>query len=139
MGKLKAGVTKQANVKQEVFYAEIDWDYVVKKYSLEITYTPIPKFPEVRKDLSLILDKSVSFEEVKKLAMQTERKLLKRLDVFSVYEGENIGDGKKSYAISFILQDASKTLNDKQIERSMKQLVKAFEGKINAVIKGQAW
>ena len=139
LGKLKAGVTKQASVKQAVFYAEIDWDYIIKKYSLEISYTPIPKFPEVRKDLSLILDKNVSFEEIKKLAMQTERKLLKRLDVFSVYEGENIGEGKKSYAISFILQDATKTLNDKQIERSMKQLVKAFEEKINAIIKGQAW
>ena len=135
LGKLKAGVTKQAGVKQEVFYAEMDWDHVVKKYTLEISFTPIPKFPEVRKDLSLILDKSVSFEAVKKLAMQTERKLLKRLDVFSVYEGENIGESKKSYAISFILQDASKTLNDKQIDKSMKQLIRAFEEKIQAVIR----
>ncbi|MEL7145317.1 MAG: phenylalanine--tRNA ligase subunit beta [Bacteroidota bacterium] len=135
LGKLKSSVARQAGVKQDVFFAELDWNYVLKKYSLKIEYTPIPKFPEVRKDLSLILDKKVTFEEVKKLALQTERKLLKRLDVFSVYEGENIGEGKKSYAISFILQDANKTLNDKQIDKCMKQLIRAFEEKIQAVIR----
>ncbi len=126
---------KQAGVKQEVFYAEFNWKYLIKKYDIKIDYQPIPKYPEVRKDLSLVLDKSVSFETVKKLAFQTERKLLKRLDVFSVYEGEKIGEGKKSYAISFILQDSSKTLTDKQIEKSRNQLIRAFEEKINAIIR----
>ena len=122
-------------MKQTVFYADFDWDYLIKKYAVGVEYTPIAKFPEVRKDLSLVLDKNVSFEEVKNLALQTERKLLKRLDVFSVYEGDSIGTDKKSYAISFILQDESKTLNDKQINKSMNQLIRAFEEKINAVIR----
>lgn len=135
LGKLSEQVTKQAAVKQEVFLAEFNWDYLLKKYEIKIDYQPISKFPEVRRDLSLVLDKRVSFEEVKKLAFQTERKLLKRLDVFSVYEGEKIGSDKKSYAISFILQDLSKTLNDKQIDKSMNQLIKSFEEKINAVIR----
>lgn len=134
-GRLQDSVTNQTGVKQEVFYAEFNWDYLVKKYAIKIDYQPIPKFPEVRKDLSLILDKSVTFESVKKVAFQTERKLLKKINVFSVYEGEQIGENKKSYAISFTLHDPSKNLNDKQIDKSMNQLIKGFEQKINAIIR----
>ncbi|MEL6560866.1 MAG: phenylalanine--tRNA ligase subunit beta [Bacteroidota bacterium] len=135
LGRLQDSVTKQTGVKQEVFYAEFNWDYLVKKHTIKIDYQPIPKFPEVRKDLSLILDKSVTFESVKKVAFQSERKLLKKINVFSVYEGEQIGENKKSYAISFTLHDPSKNLNDKQIDKSMNQLIKAFEQKINAIIR----
>lgn len=135
LGRLKDSVIGQVGIKQEVFFAEFNWEYLINKYTLKIDYQPFPKFPEVRRDLSLVLDKSVTFESVKKLAFLTERKLLKRLDVFSVYEGEKIGEGKKSYAISFILQDLSKTLNDKQIDKSMNQLIRAFEEKINAIIR----
>ncbi|MGB3464070.1 MAG: phenylalanine--tRNA ligase subunit beta, partial [Cyclobacteriaceae bacterium] len=135
LGKLSENTTSQCGVKQEVFYAEFNWEYLISKYQISIEYKPIPKFPEVKRDLSLILDKSVTFEEVRKLALQTERKLLKRLDVFSVYEGEKIGTEKKSYAISFILQDLSKTLTDKQIDKTMNQLIRAFEEKIGAIIR----
>jgi len=135
MGKLSSSVTSQAGVKQEVFYACFDWDALVKKYQTKIEYVSITKFPEVRKDLSLILDQSVTFDAIKELSFKTERKLLKQVNVFSVYEGDNIGKGKKSYAISFILQDVNKTLTDKHIDKVMKNLIRAFEEKIHAIIR----
>ncbi len=135
LGMLKPSVCKLADVKQEVFYAEIDWAYFVKKGKPKVTFQEISKFPEVRRDLSLVLDKSVSFEQVKQLAFRTERKLLQSVNVFSVYEGENIGEDKKSYALSFILQDASKTLNDKTIDKTMGKLMQQFERELGAVIR----
>lgn len=135
MGRLKDSVCKKSGVKQEVFYADFDWDALVNKASQTIEYQEIPKFPEVRRDLSLVLDKLVSFEQVKQLALQTERKLLRKVNVFSVYEGENLGEGKKSYAISFVLQDAEKTLDDKAIDKTMGKLMFRFEKELGAVIR----
>ena len=107
----------------------------MKAYKVDLTYQPVPKFPEVRRDLSLVLDKHITFEETKRLAFKTERKLLKRLNVFSVYEGEKIEEGKKSYAINFILQDENKTLNDKQIDKVMANLMRSFEQELKAIIR----
>jgi phenylalanyl-tRNA synthetase beta chain len=135
LGMLKPSVCKLADVKQEVFYAEIDWAYFVKKGKPKVTFQEISKFPEVRRDLSLVLDKSVSFEQVRQLAFRTERKLLQSVNVFSVYEGESIGEDKKSYALSFILQDASKTLNDKAIDKTMGKFMNQFERELGAVIR----
>lgn len=135
IGRLKNTVSKKAGVKQEVFYADLDWEALTAKAQQTVEYQEIPKFPEVRRDLSLVLDKSVSFAQVKALAAQTERKLLRRLNVFSVYEGENLEEGKKSYAISFILQDANKTLNDKTIDKTMNRLMQRFEKELGAVIR----
>ncbi len=135
LGKLAKPVVKQAGIKQDVYFACFDWDTMVKKYQNIISYEPIAKFPEVRRDLSLVVDQSVTFDNIKKLSFQTERKLLKRINVFSVYEGDKIETGKKSYAISFILQDTSKTLADKQIDKVMNSLIRTFEEKIQAIIR----
>ncbi len=135
LGRLQNKVTKLAEVKQEVFYADINWSALLKAYKTDLEYKPVSKFPEVRRDLSLVLDKQVTFEEAKKLAMRTERKLLKRLNVFSVYEGDKIEEGKKAYAINFILQDENKTLNDKQIDKVMANLMRSFEQELKAVIR----
>ena len=135
IGKLSKATTKLAGVKQDVFYADVDWQSLLKKYKTGLEYKPVSKFPEVRRDLSLVLDKQVTFEEAKKLAFRTERKLLKRLNVFSVYEGDKIEEGKKAYAINFILQDENKTLNDKQIDKVMANLMRSFEQELNAIIR----
>ncbi len=136
LGRLKNGVTKKAEVKQEVFFADFDWEALTAKAQQTVEYQEIPKFPEVRRDLSLVLNKSVKFEDIKKLALQTERKLLTRINVFDVYEGDNLEEGKKAYAVSFILQDPTKTLTDKVIDKTMNRLMQRFEQELGAVIRG---
>ena len=135
LGRIKNGVAKKAGVKQEVFYADLDWEALVAKAQQTVEYQEIPKFPEVRRDLSLVLDKGIKFAQVKAVAEQTERKLLRRMNVFSVYEGDNLEEGKKSYAISFILQDPAKTLKDKAIDKTMTRLMQRFEKELGAVIR----
>ncbi len=135
LGKLKGKVTKLAEIKQDVFYADLDWAALLKAYKTGLEYQPVPKFPEVRRDLSLVLDQKVTFEQAKNLAYKTERRLLKRLNVFSVYVGDKIEEGKKAYAINFILQDENKTLNDKQIDKVMANLMRSFEQELKAVIR----
>jgi len=95
----------------------------------------LPKFPSVKRDLALLLDTNVAFDELHNLAFQTERKLLKEVDLFDVYEGDKLPDGKKSYAVSFLLQDETKTLADKQIEKIMQKLQQTFEKNLNAVLR----
>ena len=95
----------------------------------------MPKFPSVKRDLALLLDTNVAFDELHNLAFQTERKLLKEVDLFDVYEGDKLPDGKKSYAVSFLLQDETKTLADKQIEKIMQKLQQTFEKNLNAVLR----
>jgi phenylalanyl-tRNA synthetase beta chain len=95
----------------------------------------VPKFPEVRRDLSLVIDKKVSFEEIRKLVMSTEKQLIKSIIAFDVYEGENIPAGKKAYALGFTLLNESKTLTDEEIEKTMDQLMVAFEHQLGAVIR----
>ena len=135
LGLVKPSLCKKLGLKQSVLYAELDWEYIVKKGKKKVIFQEIPKFPEVRRDLSLVLNKSVKFEDVKKIAFQTEKKLLQHINVFSVYEGESIGEGKKSYAISFTLLDKAKTLTDKVIDKSMNKLIQAFEQQLGAVIR----
>ncbi len=134
IGLLQDYITKAADLKQPVFYAEIDWDYLANAYKNEVVYQGIPKFPEVKRDLSLILDKTVPFDEIQKKAFQLERKLLQKINVFSVYEGENIGTDKKSYAISFFLQD-DETLTDNVIDKTMKRLIEGFRKDFGAIIR----
>ncbi len=134
-GKLNRKVTKLADVSQEVFYAELEWKKLVKLYGRGMRYQEVSKFPEVRRDLSLVIDKKVTFKEILELAKKENRKLIKRINVFSVYEGDNIGEDKKSYALSFILQDDNKTLTDKVIDKTMNSLMSSFEKNINAIIR----
>ncbi|MEN7548637.1 phenylalanine--tRNA ligase subunit beta [Rapidithrix thailandica] len=135
VGKVNAKLAKLAEVKQEVFYAELEWDALLKIYSGETSYQEISKFPAVRRDLSLVMSRNVTFDQIKDLAFKTERKLLKEINVFDVYEGENLGDNKKSYSVSFILHDDYKTLTDKVIDKTMNRLIGAYEKQLNILIR----
>lgn len=126
---------KLAEVRQEVWYAELDWDLLAKKSSGLKKFQELSKFPEVRRDLSLVLDKEVSFARVKVVAEKAGGKLLKRLDVFDVYQGDKLEAGKKAYALSFILQDQENTLTDKEIEKTMSNLIHAFQNQVGAIIR----
>jgi phenylalanyl-tRNA synthetase beta chain len=125
----------KADLKQAVFYADFDWDLLCKLYTPENKFSEIPKYPEVKRDLSLVLNKDIRFEQIKKIAYNIERKLLKSVNVFDVYQGDKLPSDQKSYAISFILQDEEKTLNDQQIDKTMNRLMAAFEAEIGAVIR----
>jgi phenylalanyl-tRNA synthetase beta chain len=134
-GSVKEEFLKLLDIKQQVWMADLDWDALVKLYKAEMTYEEVSKYPEVRRDLSLVLDKRVNFSEISKIAMDAERKLLKNINVFDVYEGENIGKDKKSYSISFILEDKEQTLTDKTIDKTMEKLMELFEKQLGAVIR----
>ena len=135
LGKLKKELVSIYGIKQDVFHAQLDWEAVLSVYKSDISYEPIPKFPEVKRDLSLVLDKSVSYADIQQLAFRQEKKLLNRMNLFSVYEGDKIEKGKKAYAISFFLQDKFKTLTDKQIDKSMNALMNLYEKELGAVIR----
>jgi phenylalanyl-tRNA synthetase beta chain len=135
VGKVKDSHLKFADLKQEVYYAELDWNYLIKKYSFEVSFTEIPKFPEVRRDLSLVIDKSINFNQIKTIAHKADKKLLKAVNVFDIYEGEKLSKHKKSYSVSFVLQDNEKTLHDKVIENLMNKLIKTFESELGAEIR----
>ncbi|UZD24541.1 phenylalanine--tRNA ligase subunit beta [Algoriphagus halophytocola] len=126
---------KQAEVRQEVFYAELNWDLLCKKASGLKKYEEISKFPEVRRDLSLVIDKKIAYDQVKTVANKAGGKLLKRVGVFDVYQGDKIEAGKKAYALSFHLQDQEKTLTDKVIDKTMSKLIQAFEKEVGALIR----
>ncbi len=126
---------KFADVKQQVFYAEFDWDLLTKSYTPEVKFTEIPKYPEVRRDLSLVVDKAVKFSQIEALASSAERKLLKSVNLFDIYEGDKLEAGKKAYAVSFTLLDEEKTLNDTLIDKTMQRLMGAFEKELGAIIR----
>jgi phenylalanyl-tRNA synthetase beta chain len=134
-GLLQPKLAKLADAKVPVFYADFDWALLTKRYSGKTSYAEVPRFPEVRRDLSLVLDKSVSFLQIEQVANQTERKLLTGLNVFDVYEGANLGVGKKAYAVSFTLQDTTQTLTDSVIDKTMQRLMTAFERELGATIR----
>jgi phenylalanyl-tRNA synthetase beta chain len=119
IGLVNIKILKQFDIEQEVIFAEIRWDELLKLYNSSIGFKEMPKFPEVRRDLALLIDESVEFAEIKKIALQTEQKLLKRINLFDFYKGKGIADGKKSYGVSFYLQDEAKTLTDNEIDRIM--------------------
>jgi phenylalanyl-tRNA synthetase beta chain len=135
-GAVSKAILKLMDVKQEVYYAEFNWELIleaIKKTS--VIYSELPKFPEVRRDLALLIDKSVKFEQLEQLAFQTEKTLLKNVNLFDIYEGDKLPDGKKSYALSFILQDVNATLTDVQIEKIMDKLMKTYQEKAGAEIR----
>ena len=134
-GTVKKSVLKYFDIKQEVLYADFAWDKIQKYVSTKIKFTDIPKYPEVRRDLALLLDENVKFEQIYNIAKQTEKGLLKDVNLFDVYEGNNLPEGKKSYAVSFILQDDSKTLTDTQIDKIMSKLQGNFESQLGASLR----
>ena len=127
---------KAFDIDNEVYYADLNWKELMKAIkSVKVNYTEISKFPAVKRDLALLLDKKVQFAEIEKIAYETEKKLLKEVSLFDVYEGKNLEAGKKSYAVSFLLQDENATLNDKQIDKIMSKLVANLENKLNAKLR----
>ncbi len=136
IGLLSKDLLKYMGLKTEVFAADMDWDEWFKLVPrADIQYKPVAKFPEVRRDLALVVDKNVAFSELKALAFKAEKKLLKSVGIFDVYEGDKIPEGKKSYALSFILQDENKTLTDKLIDKSMNRIQQVFEREIGASLR----
>ena len=127
---------EKCDVKQDVFVVEIYWSQLLKHIKQHsILYAELPKFPEVRRDLALIIDKKITYRQLYDIAFLAEKKLLKRVSLFDVYEGKNLPDGKKQYALSFVLQDVDKTLTDSQIERIMQNILNAFEKQAEAVLR----
>ena len=134
-GVVKKSILKHFDIKQEVLYADFNWALILKLLSNKIKYTEIPKYPEVRRDLSLLLDESVSFDAIYNIARQTEKSLLKDISLFDVYQGKNLPEGKKSYAVSFTIQDNTKTLTDVQIDKIMGKLQKNLETELGASLR----
>ncbi len=127
---------KHFDIKQEVFYADFDWDTILASISTtNVVFKEIPKFPEVTRDFALLLDESTSFQKVYDIAWKTEKKLLKKVNLFDVYTGKNLPEGKKSYAVSFTLMDESKTLTDKQIDKIMGKLLSQYQNELGAELR----
>lgn len=136
LGILSKAPLKKADINQEVYYAEFSWENILKVIkNLTVSYTPLPKFPSVKRDLALLLDKKVTFKEIKETAFRSEKSLLKSVSLFDVYEGEKLGADKKSYAVSFTLLDEEKTLTDKQIDKIMNKLIGTYKHLFNAEIR----
>lgn len=136
MGVVRKKLLKEFSIKQEVLFADFDWASILNLVGKKkVKVSDLPKFPAVKRDLALLLDEKITFKEIYNLAFQSERKLLKEVDLFDVYEGKNLPEGKKSYAVSFVLQDESKTLADKQIDKIMQKLQQTFEKNLDAVLR----
>ncbi len=135
-GTVSKSVLKSMDIKQDVFYADFNWDFIMESLkNTRLMYSEVPKFPEVRRDLALLIDKAIQFEQLEQLAYQSEKNLLKSVNLFDVYEGDKLPAEKKSYALSFTLQDENATLTDKQIEKIMEKLIKTYQEKVGAEIR----
>ncbi|MDI9309497.1 MAG: phenylalanine--tRNA ligase subunit beta [Limnohabitans sp.] len=134
-GIIKKSVLKHFDIKQEVFFADFNWAGILKHLSTNVKFVEIPKYQEVRRDLALLLDENIQFAKILELAQKTEKGLLKEVDLFDVYQGKNLPAGKKSYAVSFILQDSTKTLTDSQIDKVMSKLTQTFETELGASLR----
>ncbi|EAQ41328.1 phenylalanine--tRNA ligase subunit beta [Polaribacter sp. MED152] len=135
-GVIKRSILKEFGIKQEVLFADLNWENILQLASKKsIKVSELSKFPSVKRDLALLLNNKTEFKEVYNLAFQSERKLLKEVDLFDVYEGDKLPEGKKSYAVSFVLQDENKTLEDKQIDKIMQKLQASFEKNLEAVLR----
>lgn len=135
LGKVKPVFVKDFGIKQEIFYADLNTALLFKSANPKFEVQEVPKFPEVRRDLSLVLDKQVTFAEIRALILTTEKKLIKEIIAFDVYEGEKIAEGKKAYALGFTLLDETKTLTDQEIDQVMNRLMSAFEREMGALIR----
>ena len=135
LGPVKKSILKHFDIKQEVLFADFNWNVILKVINNKIKFIDIPKYPEVRRDLALLVDKSVAFDSIYAIARQTEKSLLKDINLFDVYEGKNLPDGKKSYAVSFTLQDNTKTLTDEQIDKIMSKLQRNLEAEVGASLR----
>jgi len=136
IGYVSKMILKKLDISADVFYGDLRWTAILKAIkNHKANYTPLLKYPEVKRDLALLIDKELPFSTIKALAFKAERQILRGVNIFDVYEGSNLPEGKKSYAVSFILQDEEKTLNDKQIEKTMNRLINVFEREVGAQIR----
>ena len=136
MGIVSPEILRRFDIKQAVYFAEIDFDLIVRSAKKQkIAVEELSKFPEVKRDLALLVDKSVTFSELRNIAFATEKKLLKRVTLFDVYEGDKLPEGKKSYALGFTLEDKNQTLNEKSIEKAMSNLQRQLESRVGAQIR----
>lgn len=136
LGLVKKTFLVACEVEQEVYYADFNWSLLMKKLpKKEVSYKELPKFPAVRRDLALLLDSSVKFADIERIAFATEKKLLRRVELFDVYEGKQLEAGKKSYAVAFTLQDETKTMNDKQTEAIMSKIIAQLEKQLGASLR----
>jgi len=136
LGQVNATILKAFDINNDVFYAQIFLDDIYKPTSnFKTEFTEVPKFPEVRRDLALLIDEKISFEQIVQIAKKSEKMLLKNINLFDVYQGKNLDAGKKSYAVSFTLQDNLATLNEKQIDKVMSKLIKAYEDELGATLR----
>ena len=136
LGLVKKTFLVACEVEQDVYYADFNWSLLMKKLpKKEVSYKELPKFPAVRRDLALLLDSSVKFADIERIAFATEKKLLRRVELFDVYEGKQLEAGKKSYAVAFTLQDETKTMNDKQTEAIMSKIIAQLEKQLGATLR----
>lgn len=135
-GRVNQSILKEFDIDQNVLYADFNWNYILKlAKKTTFQFQDIPKFPSVRRDFALLVDDAVSFDAISQIAFKTEKKILKSVNLFDVYQGENLPKGKKSYAVSFTFQDAHKTLTDKQIDKTMDKFLKQFQQEIGASLR----
>ena len=136
VGMVSGKILKAMDIDVPVFYADFDWETLIAEATKnKVAYTEISKYPAVKRDLALLIDKATSFAEIKTIAFNCEKNLLKSVSLFDVYEGEKLGTDKKSYAVSFIIQDTEKTLNDKQIDKIMQKLIKSYQKQLGAELR----
>jgi phenylalanyl-tRNA synthetase beta chain len=135
-GSVSQSILKSMGIKQAVFYADFNWDTVISCINTNnVQYTEVSKFPEVKRDLALLIEKDVNFNELENLALQTEKSFLKSVSLFDVYTGDKLPEGKKSYALNFVLQDDTATLTDKRIDKIMDKLMRTYKEKVSAEIR----
>jgi phenylalanyl-tRNA synthetase beta chain len=136
MGIVNPLQTSKMGISVPVYFAELNWTELMRDSKKNhVTFHDISKFPAVSRDLALLLDNKISFLQIEEVAYGAERKLLKKVELFDVYEGENVPVGKKSYAVNFVLQDEGKTLNDKQIEKAMQNIIHNLQTKLDASLR----
>jgi len=135
-GRISKKYLSQFDINQDVYYGHIEWDLVLKMIKNNaISFRELPKYPSVRRDLALLLDRGIKFSQIRDIALRTERNILRDINLFDVYESDSLGNNKKSYAVSFILRDETKTLTDKNIDKVINNLIRAFEKDLNAQIR----
>jgi len=133
---IRKSIVSSFDIKNDVYYAVVYWENLLKaRGDHSIRHAELPRFPEVRRDLALIVDKSLTYDRIRELAFRQENRLLKRVDLFDVYEGEQVGAGRKSYAVSFILQDTESTLTDEKIDRIVNRLMETYVKELGAQIR----
>ena len=136
IGIITKKIQRKFDIDNEVYYAELNWKELMKAIkNQKVSYKELSKYPAVKRDLALLLDKAIQFADIEKIAYESEKKLLKEVALFDVYEGKNLEAGKKSYAVSFLLQDENATLNDKQIDKIMSKIIANLENKLQAKLR----